>query len=240
VPSPDMHGLVLAGGEGSRLAADGVRVPKAMVQVGGRAQAVHLIETLVALGCPTVTCLVRDDFPDVVTDLARRAWRGSVRVHGCRTPSSLHTLAEGLALVPEGAVFATMVDTVMRPQDWRAVFAAAATSLAGGADAVLAVTPFVDDEAALYVSADAGGRVRRLADRPMAPVSVTGGVYAFAPGVRALAREAVDAGVMRMRNFLARIVDRGLVVAAVPAPRIIDLDRLADLEAANAWLGGDG
>jgi hypothetical protein len=74
----------------------------------------------------------------------------------------------------------------------------------------------------------------------MEPVSVTGGVYAFAPGVRALAREAVDAGVRRMRNFLTRIVDRGLVVVAVTAPRIIDLDRLADLEAANAWLGRDG
>lgn len=240
MPSPEMHGLILAGGEGSRLAADGVAVPKAMVTVAGRPQAVHLIETLLGLGCPTVTCLVRDEFPDVVADLAGRAWRGPVHVHGCRTPSSLHTLAEGLARVPAGAVFATMVDTVMRPADWRAVHAAAAERLAGGADAVLAVTPFVDDEAALYVSADAGGRVRRLAGRPMEPVSVTGGVYAFAPGVRALAREAVDAGVERMRNFLTGIVDRGLVVDAVTAPRIIDLDRLADLEAANLWLGRDG
>lgn len=237
MPSPEMHGLVLAGGEGSRLAADGVPVPKPMVAVAGRAQAVHLVETLVGLGCPTVTCLVRDEFPDVVADLARRAWPGPVRVHGCRTPSSLHTLVEGLARVPDGAVFATMVDTVMRPEDWRAVHAGAAALLAGGADAVLAVTPFVDDEAALYVAADANGRVTRLADRPMKPPSVTGGVYAFAPRVRALAREAVDAGVERMRNFLARIVERGLFVATVTAPRIIDLDRLADLETANAWLG---
>ena len=240
MPSPEMHGLVLAGGEGSRLAAQGVPVPKAMVTVAGRPQAVHLIETLLGLGCPTVTCMVRDEFPDVVADLAGRAWRGPVRVHGCRTPSSLHTLAEGLARVPAGAVFATMVDTVMRPEDWRAVFAGAASQLAAGADAVLAVTPFVDDEAAVYVAADAAGRVRRLGDRPTEPVLVTGGVYAFAPGVRALAREAVDAGVQRMRNFLARIVDRGVVVRTVEAPRIIDLDRLSDLAAANAWLGRDG
>ncbi|HXY70049.1 MAG TPA: NTP transferase domain-containing protein [Gemmatimonadales bacterium] len=240
MPSADPGGLILAGGEGSRLVAEGLRVPKPMVEVAGRAQLVHLAETLLDLGCPTVTCMVRDAFPGLVADLARRHWPGAVRVHGCRTPSSLHTLVEGLARVPDGAVFATMVDTVMRPEDWRAVFAGAASQLAAGADAVLAVTPFVDDEAAVYVAADAAGRVRRLGDRPTEPVLVTGGVYAFAPGVRALAREAVDAGVQRMRNFLARIVDRGVVVRTVEAPRIIDLDRLSDLAAANAWLGRDG
>ena len=77
MPSPEMHGLVLAGGEGSRLAADGVAVPKPMVAVAGRAQAVHLVETLLGLGCPTVTCMVRDEFPDVVAYLAARAWPGS-------------------------------------------------------------------------------------------------------------------------------------------------------------------
>jgi NDP-sugar pyrophosphorylase family protein len=236
VPSPELQGLILAGGEGSRLLAEGVSVPKPMVQVAGRPQIVHLVETLAALGCPTVTCLVRDEFPEVVAELAHGTWHSSVRVHGCRTPSSLHTLVEGLARVPAGAVFATMVDTVMRPDDWRTVFERARAALAVGADAVLAVTPFVDDEAALYVSLDAGGRVRRLSDRPVEPPCVTGGVYAFAPGTRALAREAAEGGTSRMRNFLSRLVDRGLVVRAVSVARIIDLDRRSDLEAANAWL----
>ena len=38
-----MHGLVLAGGEGSRLAADGVAAPKALVPVGGRPQLLRLV-----------------------------------------------------------------------------------------------------------------------------------------------------------------------------------------------------
>jgi NDP-sugar pyrophosphorylase family protein len=236
VPSPELHGLVLAGGEGSRLAADGVRVPKPMVQVAGRPQIVHLVEMLAALGCPTVTCLVRDEFPEVVTELVRGTRKSFVRVHACRTPSSLHTLVEGLAQVPPGAVFTTMVDTVMRPDDWRDVYDRARAGLAAGADAVLAVTPFVDDEAALYVSADAGGRVRRLSDRVLEPPCVTGGVYALAAGMRVLAADAADAGTSRMRNFLTGLVERGLDVRAVQVERIIDLDRLADLEAANAWL----
>lgn len=237
---PDLHGLILAGGEGSRLAAEGVSTPKPMLRVAGRPQIVHLVETLEALGCPTVTCLVRDEFPEVVATLVRRPWRGSVRVHACRTPSSLHTLVEGLAQVPPGAVFTTMVDTVMRPEDWRAVFARSQADLAAGADAVLAVTPFVDDEAAVYVSMDAAGRVRGLSDLPMEPRCVTGGVYAFAPGVRARARAAAEAGVSRMRNFLVRLVEGGALVRAAAVPRIIDLDRLHDLEAANVWLGHVG
>jgi len=235
---PDLHGLVLAGGEGSRLAGGGV--PKPLVRVAGRPQLTHLIETLAGLGCPSVTCLVRDEFGAAVADVERRRWAVPVRFHACHTPSSLHTLAEGFTRLPAGAAFVTMVDTVMRPQDWRDLYAAARARLEAGSDAVLAVTPFVDDEAALYVSADAGGRVRRLSATPLEPVSVTGGVYAFAAGVRPLAAEAVADGVVRMRNFLARLVDRGLTVTAVSVPRIIDLDRPSDLEAANAWLGEHG
>lgn len=235
----ELHGLILAGGEGSRLVAGGVYVPKPMVRVAGRPQVVHLIETLTDLGCLTLTCLVRDEFPEVVTELERYPWRAPVRVHACRTPSSLHTLVEGLGRVPEGPVFVTMVDTVMRPEDWRDVFEAVGGWLEAGVDAVLAVTPFVDDEAALYVSVDKGGRVRGLTHRPLEPASVTGGVYGFARRVRPLARKATAGGLSRMRNFLIQLVDHGGVVMAVSVPRIIDLDRLSDLEAANAWLGGD-
>ncbi len=238
MPSAELHGLILAGGEGSRLAAGGVAVPKPAVEVAGRPQILRLVETLARLGCPTVTCMVREGTPEVAALLARPAWGERVRCHDCRTPSSLHTLVEGLARTPAGPVFVTMVDTVMRAADWRTVFERAAACLAAGADAVLAVTPYVDDEAAVYVSA-ANGRVVRIADRALEPPCVTGGVYAFAPGVRALAREAVDAGVARMRNFLARLVDQGHAVAAVAVPRIIDLDRVSDLEAANAWLQDD-
>jgi len=232
---PEIHGLVLAGGEGSRLAEGGV--PKPLVRVGGRPQLAHLTELLVDLGCATVTCLVRDEFAGAVADLERRPWPVPVHFHACRTPSSLHTLAAGFARLPGGPAFVTMVDTVMRAEDWKRVFEVARAHLAAGSDAVLAVTPFVDDEAALYVSADAAGRVRRLSPTPLEPVTVTGGVYAFAPLARALAAEAVAEGVARMRNFLARLVDRGFVVTAVSVPRIIDLDRPSDLEAANAWLG---
>ena len=70
-----MRGLILAGGRGSRLAADGVETPKALVEVAGRPQLVNLIETFAGLGCDSITCMVRDgisvDLPDW-----RRLYRG--------------------------------------------------------------------------------------------------------------------------------------------------------------------
>jgi hypothetical protein len=159
--------------------------------------------------------------------------------HLCHTPSSLHTLAEGLALMPEGPVFATMVDSVMRWDDWRSCWDGALAALKAGADAVLAVTPFVDDERALWVSRDRAGRAQTIGDAPVDPPCVTGGVYALAPRVRPLAARAVSRGMHRMRAFLADLVAGGLHVATVEVPRIIDLDRPADVAQAEAWLAGD-
>ncbi len=233
-----MHGLILAGGEGSRLAADGIQDAKVTVTIAGRPQIRGLVEILDQLGCPTITCMVRD----AVRAPAVRALDGfdpAVRILSCHTPSSLHTLAEGLAATPPGPVFCTMVDTVMRASDWGATYGSARALLAEGADAVLAVTPFVDDERPLWVERDAVGYVRRLGSEPVSPPCVTGGVYAFGRAARAEVVDAVEAGVTRMRGFLARLVDAGARVATVEVARIVDVDRRRDLELANAWLGDE-
>lgn len=239
-----MHGLILAGGEGSRLAADGVRGTKAAMAIAGRPQILRLVDTLGDLGCPTITCMIRDAMPSTYAMLGALhagapAGPPAVHVLPCHTPSSLHTLVDGLAAVPRGNVFCTMVDTVMRARDWCAVFAAAADALASGADAVLAVTPFVDDERPLWVQRDAAGFVREIGDQPILPPCVTGGVYAFGPRARREAARARREGASRMRRFLGQLVADGFRVASVEVPRIVDVDRRHDLELANAWLGSE-
>ena len=235
-----MHGLILAGGEGARLAAGGIRVPKPLVEVAGRPQIVGLLETFAALGCRSLTCAVRADFPAVTRLLDGRRFGPLLTVVECRTPSSLHTLVEGLRAVPAGPVFCSMVDTVMRPADWRAVFRATERHLEGGAEMVLAVTPYVDDESPVYVIRGGGGGggddVRAVSDEPVHPPCVTGGVYGLSPGIRRAAADAVSGGGHRMRGFLKAVVADGRRVAAVEVPRIIDIDRPSDLQHANAWL----
>ncbi|HKW42092.1 MAG TPA: NTP transferase domain-containing protein [Gemmatimonadales bacterium] len=231
-----MHGLILAGGEGSRLAAGGIAVPKPLVQVAGRPQIERLLETFAELGCLSLTCAVRADFPAVRRALDGRRFGPPLTVVECRTPSSLHTLVEGLRAVRAGAVFCSMVDTVMRPADWHEVYVATERHLREGADMVLVVTPYVDDESPVYVARGGAGDVVSVSDEPLQPLCVTGGVYGLSPATRRAAADAVSRGGQRMRGFLKSMVAEGRRVAAVEVPRIIDIDRPSDLETANAWL----
>ena len=231
-----MHGLILAGGEGSRLAAGGIGVPKPLVEVAGRPQIVGLLETFAALGCQSLTCAVRADFPAVARVLDGRSFGPLLTLVECRTPSSLHTLVEGLRAVPVGPVFCSMVDTVMRPRDWAEVYQRTEERLAYGADAVLIVTPFVHDESPLYVTRDREGLARALGSAPGGDARVSGGVYAFSPAARQVARDALADGVQRMRGFLQRLIADGARVATVEVAQIIDLDRRSDWELANTWM----
>jgi NDP-sugar pyrophosphorylase family protein len=231
-----VHGLILAGGVGSRLAADGVATAKATVAVGGVPQVVRLVRTLLDLDCSTVVCAVRTgiELPPLAIPPGRPS---TVTVRRCATPSPVHTLAIGLEALPPGPVFCTMVDTVMPDDDWRRVYQQSRADLEAGTDAVVATTPYVDDDRALYVECGPDRRVTAFSDEPGDPVLVTGGVYLLADRARAVVPELVAEGVDRMRAFLRRLVARDLMVRAVTAPRIIDIDRADDLRAANALLG---
>ena len=210
--------------------------PKPLVSVGGRPQVVRLIEAMLATGCPTVTCMVREGLPGVRATIESQFPADRVKVELCQTPSSLHTLVAGLGAVPDGAIFCAMVDTVMRPADWQRAFRETAAHLEGGADAVLLVTPFVQDETPLYVHRDAQGLAVRVGSQRHEPPLVTGGVYGFSPAARRAAREALADGVHRMRGFLQRLLEEGARVPTVEVERVVDLDRVADLKAAQAMV----
>ncbi len=233
-----LHGLILAGGMGSRLAAEGLNQPKPLVRVAGRPQVLRLIDALLASGCPDITCMVREGLPGVREAIESSFPRGRITAALCSTPSSLHTLVAGLSLVPPGPVLCTMVDTVMRDDDWARVSRGIAQHLAQDADAVLAVTPFIQDESPLYVERDAQGLACRVGSHPVGKgrPCVTGGVYGLSPGARRAAAQAVSDGTERMRGFLRDLLEQGARVPTIEIERIVDLDRMADLKAAEAWV----
>src|SRR2546429_7234793 len=90
----------------------------------------------------------------------------SVVVRSCRTPSSLHTLVAGLAVVPPGPVFCAMADTVMPPADWRRLFRCVTERLDEGAAAAPPGTPFVAAELPLFVTRDTEGFAHAILPTP--------------------------------------------------------------------------
>ena len=227
-----MHGLILAGGEGSRLAATGVTVPKALVPIGGRAQVARMVAACRRVGCETVTCAVREDLAVAV---AAAIADSRVQVVAVRTPTSLHTLVAGLRAIGTGDVLCTLVDTVMPAADWDAAHRDALIAL-GDADAVVAVTPFVADESPLWADVSRDGTVRAFGQRGTRAL-VTGGVYWFGPAARVAASSAVDSGVLRLRGFLAGLIAGKHRVRAIEVRKIVDVDTNADLDAALALIG---
>lgn len=254
----ELHGLILAGGRGSRLAADGVDDPKPLVRLGGMPQVARLAHSLRAAGCERVTCMARDDLAPRIADALAQV-TPPVRVVPCRTPSSLHTLVAGLRALEVPYALCTLVDTFMADDDWAALGPRATQVQAGELDLLLAVTPFADDDPhPLYVELDYAARVRGIGESPpvlpvltvssappvlpVLPVSpappaspsrplVTGGIYLLGPAAQRLAAACLEAGHSRLRSFLAR-APRQLAVAAVEIERMIDIDYRADLEAA--------
>jgi NDP-sugar pyrophosphorylase family protein len=247
--------LILAGGEGTRLVEDGLITPKALVEVAGRPQLVRLVEQLATLGCSPITCMLNEAAAEWLHGGANASMREAAQfvdrlgtIVPCRTPSSLHTFVGGLEHVPRGRVLATMVDSVMSPNDWAHFYGRVVELFEASADAVLAVTPAVDhDDAPLWVSTTAGDRVIAIGpEAATAGACVTGGVYAFASRARACASAVLASGRHRMRSFLADLVASGADVRAVELPRIIDIDHRNDLERANIYMrnfidaGGSG
>lgn len=225
---------IIAAGEGSRLAAEGIHVPKPLLPIGG----VPLLERLIGLavenGATTIACIVNEGASEVRRFLEERRFGVPVQVVVKTTPSSLHSLHALLPLIGSSPFCLFTVDAVCRGAELRDFLAFAAGQNDG--DAVMATTDFVNDEKPLYVRQDAARRILSFDDTAPAdagPPTVTGGIYYFFPAAVPVIDEAVREGTMHLRNALRRLLDRGLKVVAFPFTRIVDVDDRSDIAAAE-------
>jgi NDP-sugar pyrophosphorylase family protein len=83
-----------AAGEGSQLKAQGITTPKPLVQVGGVPMIERIIRQLRAVGADEVTCIINQNFPEILTHLQTR----KIGIPTClileSTPSSFHSLCK--------------------------------------------------------------------------------------------------------------------------------------------------
>jgi NDP-sugar pyrophosphorylase family protein len=229
-----MKAGILAAGDGSRLAADGITTPKPLVRVGGMSLIERTMRALVDAGVDEIAFVVNPRMTGVCD--AVRTFALPVPVHGVikDTPSSMHSLH---ALAPrlrhERFVLCT-VDSVMRGREFHGFVHSYASR--PERDVLLSYTDFVDDEKPLRIGLDEAERVVALGAAAASSPLVTLGLCGMTPSVFPLLERAVAEGEQRLRNFLARLLSSGLQVFGHRISKGIDVDRPHDIQVAEAFL----
>lgn len=234
-----MHYAIIAAGEGSRLAQEGVEKPKPLVEINGEPMIGRLVNIFCRCNAESISVIVNEQMRDVQAFVKALNPGVPLNVVVKSTPSSMHSFYELSRVMPSGKFCLTTVDTIFRETDFRGYIEAMEKS--EGCDGMMAVTPFIDDEKPLYVETDGGLNITAFSDTRNEGVKyISGGIYALGErAVKVLERCMAD-GVSRMRNYQRALIAGGLHLKAYPIGKILDVDHAGDIAKAEAFLKGEG
>lgn len=226
---------IIAAGEGSRLAGEGVAVPKPLVEVNGEPMIGRLLRIFGEAGAGEVSVVSNADRHETAEYLSSIApsLPFKLTVREAVTPSSMHTFAIlGQMLQGKGRFIATTVDTIFNPEAFRR-YVDAFRNAPADVDGMMAVTRFIDDEKPLYVSVDGDMDITAFLDRDDTPKYISAGVYGLDDKAIEVLRRCLSEGTRRMRNFQRALVGDGLRLKAFDIGQAIDVDHAGDLETAR-------
>lgn len=239
-----MRYAIIAAGEGSRLATEGIDMPKPLVEVNGEPLIDRLIrifadnnaEEIVVI-CNDKTTLVSSHLTKIQED-GLNGRRIPLRFVVKSTPSSMHSLYE-ISRHLQGAPYClTTVDTIFREKEFSNYIMALNDAMETySADGLMAVTDYIDDEKPLYVQTDDDLNITAFRDeRYDGAKYISGGIYALNEKAIDVLADCMERGVARMRNFQRALVDAGLRLKAYPMGKILDVDHAGDIEKAENFI----
>lgn len=232
----NMKFAIIAAGEGTRLSQEGVRLPKPLVQLNGRAMIDRLIHIFMQNGAEEVVVVINNESPLTKVHLTELEKHSDIplRVVVKTTPSSMHSFHELSPYLKEDRFCLTTVDTVFREDEFSRFIEAFNVS---DKDGLMAVTDYVDDEKPLYIGTDTDLNITGFYDMPMPGMKyVSGGIYCLTPQAIGTLEHCICSGMSRMRNFQRQLVSDGLRLEAYPFSKILDVDHAADIPKAEAFL----
>ncbi|MBQ9666389.1 MAG: NTP transferase domain-containing protein [Bacteroidaceae bacterium] len=228
-----MKFAILAAGEGSRLAQEGVELPKPLVKIQGEAMIDRLIRIFNDCGAEDIY-IITNNLTPLTQNHLRELQEADPKIHIIikTTPSSMHSFYELRQIMGDGKFCLTTVDTIFREDDFRRYIAAWAGSTDDG---MMAVTDYIDDEKPLYIATDSDLRITAFLDsEPQRYIS--GGIYGLDERSFPVIDKCISEGQSRMRNFQRQLVKDGLRLKAYPFSKILDVDHASDIEKAEAFL----
>ncbi|MBQ6965621.1 MAG: NTP transferase domain-containing protein [Bacteroidaceae bacterium] len=224
---------ILAAGEGSRLAQEGVELPKPLVKIQGEAMIDRLIRIFHDCEAEAIH-IITNNLTPLIQNHLRHQQEADPKLHLMvkTTPSSMHSFYELRQVMNKGKFCMTTVDTIFREEEFKQYIAAWEAS---SDDGMMAVTDYIDDEKPLYIATDSDLRITAFLDSdPQRYIS--GGIYGLDERSFPVIDKCISEGQSRMRNFQRQLVKDGLQLRAYPFSKILDVDHASDIEKAETFL----
>lgn len=229
-----MNYAIIAAGEGSRLAQEGVALPKPLVKLNGKEMIRRLIDVFLANDATSINIIINEEMTLVQEYVSSIKLDIPFNVVVKSTPSSMHSFYELRNFLREGKFCLTTVDTIFREDDFSKYIQAFIKD--DQADGMMAVTDFIDDEKPLYVDVDGSMHIKGFLDSSNSCKYISGGIYGLTPKAIETLENCLASGQARMRNFQRQLVTDGLSLIAHPFPKIVDVDHAEDIQKAEMFL----
>lgn len=234
-----MHYAIIAAGEGSRLAQEGVELPKPLVKLNGKPMVKRLIDIMIDCNAESLSIIVNEQMVQVRQYIDSLDLPVPLHLVVKSTPSSMHSFYEVSRNFPaRGKFILTTVDTIFHEEDFRRYVEAFEEN--DTADGFMGVTDFIDDEKPLYIDTDADMNILAYRDQPWEDVKfISGGIYGLTPPCLNVLEDCMNKGVSRMRNYQRALVETGLRLKAFPFGKIVDVDHAGDIATAEKFISGN-
>ncbi len=230
-----MNFAIISAGEGSRLAAEGIDIPKPLVPLGGVSIIDRLIDIFVRNGATSVSIIVNAENHRTIEHLQDKRLDVPLNLVIKSTPGSMYSLYELKPFLRDAPFCLTTVDTVFRESEFTAYLDAFRND--GSLDGLMAATDFVDDEKPLYLDTDNEMRILDFCDeRPAGGKYISGGIYCLHPAAWDVLNATMQSGMTRMRDFQRQLVRHSLALKAFPFSKIVDIDHAEDIAVAEEFI----
>ena len=235
-----MKFAIIAAGDGSRLAQEGITEPKPLVKVRGERLIDRLIRIFMGNNATEIVVICNEQMSDVASHLKMIQDEGLNGLHVPlrfiikSTPSSMHSFYELRHFLRDEPFILTTVDTIFDESEFHDYVLSFQDKIAQGTDALMGVTDYIDDEKPLYVGVDNVMRINGYYDTPQAESRfISAGIYGLTASSLDILEACIEKGENRMRNFQRALVADGLRIEAYPLTKVFDIDHIDDIRKAD-------
>ena len=235
-----MKFAIIAAGDGSRLAQEGVTEPKPLVKVRGERLIDRLIRIFMGNNATEIVVICNEQMSDVASHLKMIQDKGlnglpvPLRFVVKSTPSSMHSFYELRNFLRDDPFILTTVDTIFDEREFHDYVLSFQDKIAQGTDALMGVTDYIDDEKPLYVSVDNVMRINGYYDNTQVDSHfISAGIYGLTAPSLDILEACIEKGESRMRNFQRALVAAGLRIEAYPLTKVFDIDHIDDIRKAD-------